>query len=182
MARQGVAVAQDNDLHAGSGDSHIHAAQVAQKTYLPLSVGAHQRDDDDIALLTLETIYGIYTDVAAEGLEELTPHEQPPQILHLSTIWRDDAHIDALVEQALLADALKVVLQDIEREPGLGFVDTAIALAHKLLSERQRLAILFLCVILTIWFISKLSSVNPLHGGVEVEYAAEAHFGGALHL
>ena len=63
-----MAVAEDDELHAGTGDGDVHAAQVAEEAYLALVVGAHQRDDDDVALLTLEAVDGVDADERAEGL------------------------------------------------------------------------------------------------------------------
>jgi len=111
VARHGRHVAEDDQLHACAGDGHIHAAQVAQESYLPLVVRAHQRDDDDVALLPLEPVNRIHRYKAAERLEEVALHEQPPQKLHLCPIGRDDAHVDALVQQPLLANLVEIVLQ-----------------------------------------------------------------------
>ena len=62
-----MAVAEDDDLHAGSGDGHVHAAQVAEETNLSLVVAAYQRDDDDVALLSLKTVDGVHGDKTPEG-------------------------------------------------------------------------------------------------------------------
>ena len=60
MTGKCMTVAHDDDLHTGTGDGHIHTAQVTQKTYLPFLVATHQRYYDDITLLTLKAINGIY--------------------------------------------------------------------------------------------------------------------------
>jgi hypothetical protein len=71
MARQGVAIAQDDDFHTGTGDSYVHASQVAKEANLSIVVRAYQRDDDDIAFLSLESVNGIYTDACSEGFYPL---------------------------------------------------------------------------------------------------------------
>ncbi len=45
-----------DELHAGTGDGYIHATQVAQETDLLAVVVAYERDDDYVALLSLETV------------------------------------------------------------------------------------------------------------------------------
>jgi hypothetical protein len=72
----GPFVAQDNQLHAGSCDGYVHTAEVAQETNLSFVVAANHRDDDDVALLSLEAIDGVDADEASEGFEILTLHEQ----------------------------------------------------------------------------------------------------------
>ena len=90
-------ISEDDQFHSGTGDGDIHTSQVAEEAYLSLVVGSHQRNQDDIALLSLEAINGIDADETAVGLEELLLFKQPSQILHLSTIWRDDTHVEAFV-------------------------------------------------------------------------------------
>ena len=55
--------------------------------------------------------------------------------MHLSTIGRDDSHVDALVYYALLAYLGEIFRQGKESKLRLRLVDTAEALAHKLLFE-----------------------------------------------
>ena len=71
MARQGVAIAQDDDFHTGTCDGYVHASQVAQETNLSVVVRAYQRDDDDVALLSLESVNGIHADARPEGFHPL---------------------------------------------------------------------------------------------------------------
>ena len=111
MAAEGVAVAKDDELHACPGDGHVHAAQVAQEANLSLIVGAHQGDDDDVALLSLEAVDGVHRNQAAERLEELTLPDELPEILHLCAIGRDDTHVEPLAQDALLANQLIVGLE-----------------------------------------------------------------------
>ena len=75
MAGHGFLVTENDDFHAGSGDGDVHASQVAEETYLSVVVGAHERDDDDVALLSLEAVDGIDADKSSEGLEKLTFHQ-----------------------------------------------------------------------------------------------------------
>ena len=135
MAGHGRGIAEDDQLHAGAGDSHIHPSQVAQETDLSFVVGADEGDEDDVAFLTLETIDGVHADQVAVGLEELTFLEQPPQVLHLSTVGGDDTDIEAFVEDAGFADLLEVLLQGEESQLCLGLVDAAEGLADELLFE-----------------------------------------------
>ena len=86
MSRQRGAVAEDDDLHASTSDGHIHASQVAQEAYLALFVRADERDDDDVAFLTLEAVDGVDGDQSAEGLEELVLAQQLSEQLHLCAI------------------------------------------------------------------------------------------------
>ena len=60
MAGERLSVAEDDDFHTGSGDGNIHAAQVTEETNLPFVVGANHGNNDDITLLTLKAINGIY--------------------------------------------------------------------------------------------------------------------------
>ena len=76
-------IAEDDELHACSGDGYIHTAQVAQKAYLSLVVGTHHRDKDDVAFLPLEPVDGIHRNEMTVGLEELASLDELPQILHL---------------------------------------------------------------------------------------------------
>ena len=86
VARHRGTVAQDNDLHSGSSDGHIHATQVAKETNLSLIVRAYQRDDDDVALLTLETINGIHADACPERFYPFFLPDLLTQKLHLGPI------------------------------------------------------------------------------------------------
>ena len=56
MVAEGLGVADDDELHASAGDGDVHAAQVAQESYLPRGIVAHQADDDNVALLPLEAV------------------------------------------------------------------------------------------------------------------------------
>ena len=140
MTRQGVTVAQDDNLHAGSGDGHIHAAQVTEETNLPFVVRPYHRYDDDVAFLSLKTINRIDTDESAEGFEVGAFHQQTPQILHLSTVGRDNAHIDTFVQQSLFANTLEILLEDMHGQQALSLVDTTIALAYEFFLEGKLFA------------------------------------------
>ena len=135
MLRHGVFVAQDDELHAGTRHRHVHAAQVFQESDLSLVIGPHQGDEDHVALLSLESVHRIDADQAAVRLEELILLDEPLEVLHLSTIGRDDSHVDALVYYALLAYLGEVFRQGEESKLRLRLVDAAEALAHKLLFE-----------------------------------------------
>ena len=60
-------VAEDDEFHAGTGNGYIHAAQIAQETYLAFIIAAHHRDEDDVTFLSLKTVNGVYADGFAYG-------------------------------------------------------------------------------------------------------------------
>ena len=103
MLRHRVFIAEDDELHAGSRHRHVHAAEVFQESDLSFIIGTNQGDENYIALLTLETIHRVYAEEAAVRLEELILLDELLQILHLGTIRRNNAYIDALAQYPLLA-------------------------------------------------------------------------------
>ena len=133
MLRHGVFVAQDDELHAGSRHRHVHATEVFQETNLSLVVGAYQGDENHIALLTLETIHRVYADEAAVRLEELILLDELLQILHLGTIRRNDAHVDAIAQHPLLAYLGEVFRQGEQGKLGFRLVNAAVTFTHELL-------------------------------------------------
>ena len=137
MLRHRVLVAQDDELHAGSRHRHVHAAKVFQKTDLAFIVRTDQGDEDHVSFLTLETIHRVYAYQAAVRLEELILLDELLQILHLGTIRRNDAYVDALAQYPLLAYLGEVFCQGEQGKLGFRLVDTPETLAHKLLLEIQ---------------------------------------------
>lgn len=137
MLRHRLFVAQDDELHAGTRHRHVHAAQVFQETDLSFVIGPHQGDENHVALLSLESVHRVDADQAAVRLEELILLDELLEVLHLSTIGRDDSHVDSLVYYALLAYLGEVFRQGEESQLRLRLVDAAEALAHKLLLEVQ---------------------------------------------
>ena len=103
MLRHRVLVAQDDELHAGSRHRHVHAAEVFQESYLSLVIGTYQRDENHVSFLPLETVHRVDADETAVRLEELILLDELLQILHLGTIRRNDAHVDAIAQPPLLA-------------------------------------------------------------------------------
>ena len=103
MFRHRVLVAQDDELHSGSRHRHVHAAEVFQESDLSLVVGTYQGDEYHVSFLPLETVHRVYADQAAVRLEELILLDELLQILHLGTIRRNNAYIDALTQYPLLA-------------------------------------------------------------------------------
>ena len=130
MLRHGVFVAQDDELHAGTRHRHVHAAEVFQESYLAFIVGTHQGDENHVSFLSLETIYRIHADQTAVRLEELILLDELLQILHLGTIRRNDAYIDALTQYPLLAYLGEVFRQGEESKLRLCLIDAAEAFAH----------------------------------------------------
>ena len=137
MFRHRVLVAQDDELHAGSRHRHVHAAKVFQESYLTFIVGTYQRDEYHVSFLPLETVHRVYADQAAVRLEELILLDELLQILHLGTIRRNDAYVDALAQYPLLAYLGEVFRQGKQGKLGFRLVDTPETLAHKLLLEVQ---------------------------------------------
>ena len=135
MAGHGRGVAEDDQLHPGAGDGHIHPSQVAQEADLSFVVGADEGDEDDVTLLALETVDGVHADEVAIGLVELAFLEQPPQILHLGTVGGNDAYVETLIKDAGLANLLEVLFEGKEGELGLGFVDASKGFADEFLFE-----------------------------------------------
>lgn len=133
MFRHRILVAQDDELHAGSRHRHVHAAKVFQETNLSFIIGTHQGDEDYVSFLSLETIHRIYADQTAVRLEELILLDELLQILHLGTIRRNDANVNALLQNSLLADLGEVFCQSEQGKFGFRLVDTPEALAYKLL-------------------------------------------------
>ena len=55
-----MAVTDDDELGACPCHGHVHAAEVTQEAYLSIFVASDKRHYDDVPLLTLEAIYGVY--------------------------------------------------------------------------------------------------------------------------
>lgn len=133
MFRHRVLVAQDDELHAGSRHRHVHAAEVFQESYLSFIIRTHQGDENHVSFLTLETIHRVYADEAAVRLEELILLDELLQILHLGTVRRNDAHVDAIAQHPLLAYLGEVFRQGEQGKLGFRLVDAAVTFAHELL-------------------------------------------------
>ena len=126
MAAEGGTVAQNDELHAGTSDGYVHAAKVAQEANLSFVIAAHERDDDDVALLALKAIYGVDGDEAAEGLEELVLLDETAQQLYLGAIGRYDAHIEPFAQDALLSYDFEVSAKGEKGEFSLGGIGITI--------------------------------------------------------
>ena len=137
MLRHRVLVAKDDELHSGSRHRHVHAAEVFQETDLAFIVGTYQRDENYVSFLTLETIHRVYADEAAVRLEELILLDELLQILHLGTVRRNDAYVDAFAQYPLLAYLGEVFRQSEQGKLGFCLVDSSETLAYKLLLEVQ---------------------------------------------
>ena len=90
MPGEGGCIAQNDEFHAGSGDSNIHAAQVVEETNLPLFIGTYKGDDDDIAFLSLESINSIYRNEVVERFEKGDISSPFPE-------YRDDDEVGNMV-------------------------------------------------------------------------------------
>ena len=162
MPGEGGCIAQNDEFHAGSGDSNIHAAQVVEETNLSLFIGTYKGDDDDIAFLSLEPINSIYRNEVVERFEKGFATDGLSQVLYLCLIGRNDSEVDAFLQDALLADTGDVGLQLFQGKACFGFVYTAETFAYELFVTVHPLGI------------------YPYHGGVVVEYATVFHFGSSL--
>ena len=160
---ESLGIAHDYEFHSGTRYRHVHAPQVGEETYLPLLVGAHERYEHDVALLSLESVYRVRRDELAVGTEEVALLYQLSEILHLCPVWRDDAHVDTLFEDALLADLLEISLQGVEGETRLALVYPSETLTHKLLVS--------LCA----------GGVYPYHRLVVVQYSPVFHLRSRFH-
>ena len=123
-------VSQDHQFHAGAGDGDVHAAQVAEETDLPFVVGAYEADHDHVALLSLEAVYGVDGYQAAEGFEESVALDQSADILNLRFVRRDQAEVDAFVQDPLFADLFDILLQSRDKQCRFILVDTAHAVGE----------------------------------------------------
>ena len=103
MLRHRVFIAEDDELHASSRHRHVHASEVFQESYLSFIIGTNQGDENHIALLPLETIHRVDADQATVRLEELILLDEFLEILHLGTVRRNDAYVDAIAQYTLLA-------------------------------------------------------------------------------
>ena len=110
VAGEGGGVAEDDEFHAGARDSHVHASEVAQEADFAVVVGAHEADEYHVALLPLESIYGIDRNQVSVGFEKLGGSHHFTQKLHLRAVGRNDAHVDALVEHVLAPDFGEILL------------------------------------------------------------------------
>ena len=78
-----MAVAHENKFHASPRDGYVHTAQVVQEADLSVLVAPHQTNEDDVAFLPLESVYGVNGDEFFQWLEEAVPFDQLADILHL---------------------------------------------------------------------------------------------------
>ena len=60
-------MAYDDEFHSCPCDGDIHATEVGEEAHLPLLVLSHHGDEDDVALLSLETVYGVDGNKVAQG-------------------------------------------------------------------------------------------------------------------
>lgn len=63
-------VAKDNELHPGACDGNVHAAKVAQETDIAFGIVSDQGNQDDVALLSLESVNGVDGNQAPVRFEE----------------------------------------------------------------------------------------------------------------
>ena len=66
-------ISHNDELHSGTRYRHVHTSQVAQEANLSITVGSHERDDNDVALLSLKAVYGINGNQFAVRTEKLAP-------------------------------------------------------------------------------------------------------------
>lgn len=110
VAGEGGGVAEDDEFHAGAGDCHVHASEVAQEADFAVVVGAHEADEYHIALLPLKSIYGVDRNQVSVRLEKLGGSHHLAQKLHLRAVGRNDAHVDALVKYVFAPDFGEIFL------------------------------------------------------------------------
>ena len=93
VAAQRAGRTDDDEFVAGTGDGHVHAAEVGEKTDLPFLVGANEADHHHIALLPLEGVDRVDRDESAQRAEVFVALDEPAQVLHLCAVGRDDAEV-----------------------------------------------------------------------------------------
>ena len=125
MSGHGLCITQDDKLHTCPRYSNIHATKVAQEANLSFIIRANQRDDDDIPLLPLKTIYRIDGNKMPVRLIEFVLLDETTQVLHLCAIRRDDANVYPLFKNASLSDFCEVLLQLIQRQFCFYLVNTS---------------------------------------------------------
>ena len=131
---------------------------------MAIIVGTYQTDDDDIALLPLKTVNRVHRDKLAHGAEPFFLPDKLAQALHLGLVGRNDPHVDALLHDAPDAGTLHQRTKRLQGEPGLGLIDTAIGVAHKMFAGIHS------------------GGVNPLQGPLQVKDTGPlAHAGGGMH-
>ena len=108
---QSVDFSQYHQLHTGTCDGYIHPSQVIQEAYLPVFIGTHKTDENNIAFLSLEAVYGINGEQAAVRTQGGTCFYFIPEILHLCLIRRNDSEVYPFVENAVSADTLDIGFQ-----------------------------------------------------------------------
>ena len=114
VAAQGGGVAYDDEFHACTGDGHVHASEVGEEPHLSLFVLSHHGDEDDVALLSLEPVHGVYGDKVAEGFPVGVLAEHLAKQMHLALVGGDDTDVQTLVQDAVLAVALYIVVQGLQ--------------------------------------------------------------------
>ncbi len=132
---------------------------------MPLFVGPDQTDDNHVPFLTLETVDRVHRHGCTERAQVGVLPNQAAQILHLRPVRGNDAEVDAFVEHPVRPDTPHIVLDSLQREFGLLFVDTAKAFADKL----------FVTVVI------EVACVNPGRRRVQIENTPVAHVGGGFH-
>ena len=75
---------------------------------------SHHGDEYDVALLSLEPVHSVYGDKVAEGFPVGVLAEHLAKQVHLALVGGDDADVQTLVQDAVLADALYVVVQGLQ--------------------------------------------------------------------
>lgn len=70
MSGEGGYGTDDDEFHAGTCHSYIHAAEIAQEADIAVIIATHKRYYYHITLLTLKTIYGIYRYQMTKGFEK----------------------------------------------------------------------------------------------------------------
>ena len=131
MAGESGDAADDDELHAGAGHGYVHAAQVAEKADVAFVVASYEGYDDDVAFLALETVDGVDGYEVAEGSEEGGALDETADIPDLCPIGGDQAYVDALVKETLLANFFDVCPQGTDGKFGFVSVDASVAFAGK---------------------------------------------------
>lgn len=111
MSCQRGGIGQYYEFHAGPCHGYVHAAQILEESYLTVFIGADQADDYHVALLSLESVDGVYAYQAAIWLEERVLLDELAQILHLRAIGAYQSKVYMLLYDALAAYLADVFLE-----------------------------------------------------------------------
>ena len=103
-------ISQNDEFHAGTGDCHVHPAEVVEESDVPVCVGSHETDEDYIPFLSLKPVHGVNGDELFQRLEEAVPFDQLTDILHLYPVGGYQPEINSFIQHPFYPDFLDIFL------------------------------------------------------------------------